>query len=137
MDTGAISRITKPEHCRESLFLLLPYPLCKLSVTFPGKGNGNPLQYSVTEQLTHTHTWCYSFPRGARGRESACQGRRHRRHGFDPWVRRIPWRRKWHLIPVFLPGKSHGQRSLAGYSQWGHKESDTTEPLNTLTLVDF
>ena len=55
MDTGAISRITKPEHCRESLFLLLPYPLCKLSVTFPGKGNGKPLQYSMTEQLTHTH----------------------------------------------------------------------------------
>ena len=37
------------------------------------------------------------------------------------------WRRKWHPTPVFLPGKSHGQRSLVGYSPWGHKESDTTE----------
>ena len=37
------------------------------------------------------------------------------------------WRRKWHPIPVFLPGESHGQRSLAGYSPWGHKESDTAE----------
>ena len=42
--------------------------------------------------------------------------RRLRRHKFDPWVRKIPWRRKWHHTPVFLPGKFHGQRSLAGYS---------------------
>ena len=46
---------------------------------------------------------------------------RHRRHGFNPWVRKIPWTRKWQPIPVFLFGKSHGQRSLAGYSPWGHK----------------
>ena len=39
---------------------------------------------------------------------------------------KIPWRRKWQSTPVLLPGKSHGQRSLAGYSPWGHKESDTT-----------
>ena len=44
-----------------------------------------------------------------------------------PRVRKIPWRRKWELTSVFLPGKSHGQRSLAGYSPWGGKESDTTE----------
>ena len=42
-----------------------------------------------------------------------------RRPGFDPWVRKIPWRREWLPTPVFLPGKSHGQRSLAGYSPWG------------------
>ena len=42
-------------------------------------------------------------------------------------VRKIPWRRKWQPTPVFLPGKSHGQRSLVGYSPWGHKESDMTE----------
>ena len=47
--------------------------------------------------------------------------------GFDPWVRKIPWRRKWQPTPVFLPGKSHGQRSLVGYTLWGHKELDTTE----------
>ena len=45
---------------------------------------------------------------------------------FDPWVGEIPWRRKWQSTPVLLPGKSHGQRSLVGYSPWGHKESDTT-----------
>ena len=43
------------------------------------------------------------------------------------------WRRKWQLTPVFLPGASHGQRSLAGYSPWGHKESDMTEQLHSLT----
>ena len=47
--------------------------------------------------------------------------------GFDPWVGKIPWRRAWQLTPVFLPGESHGQRSLAGYSSRGHKESDMTE----------
>ena len=36
--------------------------------------------------------------------------------GFDPWVRKIPWRRAWQCVPVFLPGESHGQRSLVGYS---------------------
>ena len=45
-----------------------------------------------------------------------CRGR-----GFDLWVRKIPWRRKWQPTPVFLPGESHGQRSLVGYSPWGHK----------------
>ena len=52
------------------------------------------------------------------------------RAGFDPWVRKIPWRRKWQPHPVFLPGKSHGWRSLAGYSPWGRKESDMTEWLH-------
>jgi len=46
-----------------------------------------------------------------------------RRHGFDPWVGKIPWRQKLQPTPVFFPGKFHGQRSLVGYSPWGHKES--------------
>ena len=46
---------------------------------------------------------------------------------FQPWVGKTPWRRKWQPTPVFLPGKSHGQRSLVGYSVWGRKESDTNE----------
>ena len=45
----------------------------------------------------------------------------HRRYSFNPWVRKIPSSRKWHPTPVFLPGKFHGQRSLMGYSPWGHK----------------
>ena len=46
---------------------------------------------------------------------------------FYPLVRKIPWRRAWQPTPVFLPGESHRQRSLAGYSPWGHKEYDKTE----------
>ena len=46
---------------------------------------------------------------------------------FDPWVGKIPWRRKWQSTPVLLPGKSHGQKSLVGYSPWGRKELDMTE----------
>ena len=57
------------------------------------------------------------------GKEPNCQCRKHR---FDPWVGKIPWKRKWQPSPVFLPGKSQGQRSLAGYSPWGHQRLDTT-----------
>ena len=74
------------------------------------------------------------FPGGAVGKESVCQYRRDKRHGFDPWVRKIPWRRKWQPIPVFLPVKSHGQRNLAAYSPQGCKELDTTEQLRTHTV---
>ena len=71
-------------------------------------------------------SWPTGFPSGSgSGKESACQ---FRRHGFNPWVRKIPWRRKWQSTPLSLPGKFHGQRSLAGYSPWGHKELDTTQP---------
>ena len=63
---------------------------------------------------THmTHCPLRDFPGGTSGKVSACQCKRRRRHGFDPW------RRKWQANPLFLPGKSHGQRSLAGYSPWG------------------
>jgi len=54
---------------------------------------------------------------------------------FNPWVRKIPWRRKWQPTPVFLSEKPHGQRSLVGYSPWGHKESDTTEQLTLLRFL--
>ena len=62
--------------------------------------------------------------------ESTCQCRRRRRGRFCPWGGRILWRRTWQLTPVFLPGKVHGQRSLAGYSPWGRKELDMTEWLS-------
>ena len=71
------------------------------------------------------------LPRWLRGKESAYQYRKCRRFGFIPWVRKIPWRRKWQPTPVFLLGESLGQRSLVGYSPQGCKELDTTEQLNT------
>ena len=52
----------------------------------------------------------------------ACQCRRYKRLGYDPWVEKIPWRRKLQPTPVFLPAKSHGQRNLANYSLWGRKD---------------
>ena len=64
-------------------------------------------------------TAAYSLPGGASGKQSSCQRRISKRCGFDP--RKIPWRRKWQPAPVFLPGKSHEQRPLVGYSPWGHK----------------
>ena len=51
-------------------------------------------------------------------------------HRLNPWVGKIPWRRKLQWTPVFLSEKSHGQSNLVGYSPWGYKESDTTEKLS-------
>ena len=56
------------------------------------------------------------FPGGVGGKEPACQCRRYNRCGFNPWVIKIPWRREWQPSLVVLPGESHGQGSLAGYS---------------------
>ena len=67
------------------------------------------------------------------GKELAWQCRRCRRQGFDLWVGKFPWRREWQSIPVFLPGKSHGQRSLAGYRPGGCKELNRTEWLTKHT----
>ena len=74
-------------------------------------GIGYPLQYSwasLVVQMVKNPLQC-------------------RRPGFDLWVGKIPWRRTLRAIPEFLPGEFHGQRSLAGYSPWGHKELDKTE----------
>ena len=67
------------------------------------------------------------FPGGTRGKEHTCQFRRCKRWGFDPWVREIPWERKWRLTIVFLPIESCEKSSLAGYGPQGCKESDTIE----------
>ena len=64
-------------------------------------------------------------------KEPARQCRRHKRQGFDPCVEKIPWRRAQQPTPILLPGESHGQRSLAGCSSWGHKEWGTSERLST------
>ena len=79
-------------------FQLLPQPLCAL-----------PLKVSLP--------WV-GFPGGTRDKEPACQCRRRETFGFDPGVGKIPWRPAWQPTPVFLPGESHGQRSLGGCSPW-------------------
>ena len=65
-----------------------------------------------------------SLPRWLSGKKPTCHCRRCRRHGFHPWVGKVLWRKAWQPTPVFLLGKSHGQRSLAGYSPWGLSDSD-------------
>ena len=97
----------------------------------PREGNGNPLQSSCLESSMDRGAWwatvhgvtrsrtrlsneyTLTLPWWFSGKESACQCRRHR---FNPWSRKIPWRRKWQPAPVLLPGKSCGPRSLVGYS---------------------
>ena len=73
------------------------------------------------------------FPGGTVVNESTRESRRHRRCGFNLWVRKIRVIRKWKPIPVFLPGEFHGQRSLVGYSPWNCKKGDTTEHAHTHT----
>ena len=72
---------------------------------------------------------------GVSGKESTYQCRTYKRHGFDPWVRKIPWRKAWQPIPVIFPGESHGQRSLAGFGPQGHKESSTTKQLSSWHIL--
>ena len=73
--------------------------------------------------------WIYltqlrSFPIGTSGKEPGCPHRRCGRPGFSLWVGKISWRRKWKPTPVFLPGESHGQRSVAGLQRVWHDSSD-------------
>ena len=68
--------------------------------------------------------WSYAnsgFSGGTSGKEPNCQCRRHKKHGFSPWVGKIPWRREQLPTPVFLLGEFHGQRSLVGYCPWGRR----------------
>ena len=73
-------------------------------------------------------SWDRGFPGGLVGKKSAC-----RRSWLNPWVRKIPWRKAWQPILVFLPVKSHGQRRLAVCSPWGRKDLDITEAIEQHT----
>ena len=101
--------------------------------------------HGLTKNWTHFSDWTitkriYRINKGSLGSGSPggsdskvclqCE-----KHRFNPWVRKIPWRRRWQPTPVFLPGKSHGWRSPAGYSPWSRKESDTTERLHFLSFL--
>ena len=77
------------------------------------------------------------FPGGINGKESSCQCKRHRRHRFNLWVRKVPGGGGNGNTPVFLPEESQGQRSLMGYRPWGHEESDRTEQLTHNIILQF
>ena len=92
--------------------------------------------------LRNLYTVLRGLLRWLSSKEPALQCRRHRRHGFDPWIGKIPWRRKWQPTPIFLPGKAYGQRSLAGYSpgglqrvghNWAHTGTHTYTLVHTHT----
>ena len=76
-------------------------------------------------EIISVYTLILGFPGGSDGEESICL--QCGRPGFYPWVKKIPWRRERQPTPVFLPGESHGQRNLVGYSPWGRKDLDVTE----------
>ena len=87
---------------------------------------GNPLtsdepieKVSPASLFSMRQSWVWGFPGGTNGKEPTWQCSRHKRHGFDPWVGKIPWRRALQTVPIFLLGEPQGQRSLAGYSPGG------------------
>ena len=88
---------------------------------------GTGISTLLNHPFHHASSLSRGLPRWCSGKESACQCRRHKRLGFDPWIGKIPWGRKWQPTLVFLPGKFHEQRSLVDYSPWCCKESDMTE----------
>ena len=92
-------------------------------------------QLSLPTSILFPSVYLWVFPGGANGKDATCQRRRHKRRGFDPWVGKIPWSRKWQSTPVFLPGKSHGQRNLVGYSPWGCKRTNTAGHTHSVHLL--
>ena len=116
----SLNKVTRTSQCiREVALPAVHDGLMKMR----SRGQGT-FQEAVTKTL--------GFLDGSVGKEFACDAGD--THGFEPWVGKIPWRRKWQLIPVFLPGKSHWQRRLAGYSAWGRsKESDRPEHMTHAT----
>ena len=99
--------------------------------------NSTQLNWFSTIIVLTIHEQLWGSPGGTSDKEPACQCRRHKRHRFKPWDRKIPRRRAWQPTPAFLPGESCGQRSLAGYSPEGCKELDMTEheDISNLSLL--
>ena len=105
---------------RIECFFLVSLKQTRLETSFKAGGLNIFMYFLVPMHINRVLSWLS-------GKESACQCERNKRHGFNPWVGKIPWRRKWQPTPVFLPGESHGQRSLGGYSPQDSKELDMTE----------
>ena len=99
----------------------------------PDEASREAAPVSGAVSCTHQALWLTAGLRDGGGRRLpwAWQSR------FDSWIRKIPWRRECLPTPVSFPGESHGQRSLAGYSPWGRKESDTTERQSTEQQLRF
>ena len=95
----------------------------------PGEGNGNPFQCSYLENLMHIGAWQATSMASQESDTNEQLGTVLFTIGSNSWVRKIPWRRGWLPTLIFFSGEFHGQKSLMGYSSWGHKKSDMTERL--------
>ena len=102
---------------RIECFFLVSLKQTRLETSFKAGGLNIFMYFLVPMHINRVLSWLS-------GKESACQCERNKRHGFNPWVGKIPWRRKWQPTPIFLLGNFQGQRNLAGYSQWDHKKSE-------------
>ena len=112
--------------CLASGASLASFPCCIAPASVPSLHTHHPASSLcvISSSWKHTSLWvwgppnpAWGFPGGSAVKNlPAC-----RRRGFDPWVRKVPWRGKWQPTPLFLLGKSNGQRSRGGYSSWGHK----------------
>ena len=128
---SALGYACRKHNLQQASFLVLVYIFNSL-IPYP-RG------YEERGWFTAFITYCSCFLQvdfhgGSDGKSICLQCRRPR---FESWIRKIPWRRKWQLTPVLLPGKSHGQRSLAGYIPWGCRELDMTKWLHFLSVYVF
>ena len=126
-------------YCKEHYFILfydwVGFHCQPTPVFSPGEPHPGGLPSMGSHRVGHNWSnlaaaagfHCMGFPGGTSGKEPTCQCRRQKGCGFNPWVRKIPWKRAWQHTPAFLLGESHGQRSLMSCSPWDRKESDTTE----------
>ena len=129
-----VSLVRKPEIFPQAL--ISPYTSQPQAKSFLPRLTA-PLLHFLTRLSALKGQWFQAIPLVAQWKRICLPTRRHRSCGFEPWVRKIPWRRKWQHTPVFLSGKSNGQRRLVGYGPWGLKESGTTECTQVLQLYFF
>ena len=132
LSCGEYSSAPKTKSCDRSPELLqLVSPQSFLQSTQSPSSNPYPvLTVHISDEFLQ-FTSAQGLLRWCSGKESTCNAGD---TGFDPWVGKIPLEEKWQPTPVFLPEKSHGQRSLVGYGPWGSKESDKTEQPSTRLL---
>ena len=107
--------------------------LGKIYMQRPFVGKTKLLNVKQSKMLLAILHEMMEIPRWHSSKEFARQCWSHKRCRFDPWVGKIPWKRKYQLAPIFFPRKFQGQRNLVGYSQWGHKDLDPTEQLSSRT----
>ena len=103
---------------------------CLALSCLPGKVRVIKLTHQAALRIKHyVYMYAGDFPAGTSGKQPTCQSRR---CGFDLWVGKIPWRRAWQPTPVFLPGESHGQRSLVAWWATVHRVTKSRMWLNDL-----